>query len=249
LNLIKLTMNLGIDIGNSSVKVAVFEAGKLIESKTFLKDNLFEELKLIKSAFPIKNAILSTVTVIAPAILIKLKTLFPLKILSNQLKLPYTIAYKTLETLGLDRIALVASAVLNYPNQNVLVIDAGTCITFDFITEKGVYLGGAISPGIQMRYNALHTQTAKLPQLKLKYPENFIGNSTDNSIHSGVCLGTIYEINGAIAKYKSKYRKLTVVLTGGNTNFLAGKLKSTIFANSNFLLEGLNFILNFNLQE
>ncbi|NDK18979.1 MAG: type III pantothenate kinase [Zetaproteobacteria bacterium] len=242
-------MNLGIDIGNSSVKVAVFEAGKLIESKTFLKDNLFEELKLIKSAFPIKNAILSTVTVIAPAILIKLKTLFPLKILSNQLKLPYTIAYKTLETLGLDRIALVASAVLNYPNQNVLVIDAGTCITFDFITEKGVYLGGAISPGIQMRYNALHTQTAKLPQLKLKYPENFIGNSTDNSIHSGVCLGTIYEIKGVVAKYKSKYRKLTVVLTGGNTNFLAEKLKSTIFANSNFLLEGLNFILNFNLQE
>lgn len=242
-------MNLGIDIGNTNVKVAVFEADKLIKSFSFLKEFLFEELKLIKSAYPITNAILSTVTELEPGVLIKLGSLFPLKVISAQLKLPFTIAYKTKDTLGLDRIALVASAIVNYPNQNVLVIDAGTCITYDFISDKGIYLGGSISPGIQMRYNALHNQTAKLPQLQLKYPQNFIGDTTDSSIHSGICLGVTYEINGVVECYNSNYRKLTVVLTGGDANFLAGKLKSTIFANSNFLLEGLNFILNFNLQE
>lgn len=242
-------MNLCIDIGNSRVKVAVFESDKLIKNFSFFKESLFEELGLIKSAYPISNAILSTVTLLESAVLIKLETLFPLKILNNNLKLPFTLAYKTKDTLGLDRIALAASAIVNYPNQNVLVIDAGTCITYDFITDKGIYLGGAISPGIQMRYNALHNQTAKLPQLQLKYPENFIGNTTEMSIHSGVCLGVIYEINGMVSTYASKYRKLTIVLTGGDINFLAGKLKSTIFANSNFLLEGLNHLLNFNLQE
>lgn len=249
MNLQNLSMNLCIDIGNSRVKVAVFEFNKLIKTFSFFKESLFEELELIKSAYPISNAILSTVTLLESAILIKLEALFPLKVLSANLKLPFTLDYKTTDTLGLDRIALAASAIVNYSNQNVLVIDAGTCITYDFITDKGIYLGGAISPGIQMRYNALHNQTAKLPQLQLKYPENFIGNTTEMSIHSGVCLGAIYEIDGAISTYNFKYQKLTVVLTGGDIIFLAGKLKSTIFANSNFLLEGLNHLLNFNLQE
>lgn len=242
-------MNLCIDIGNSRIKAAIFKGDALIKTFSFLKEFLFEELTIIKSNYPIKNAVLSSVITINQDSLIKLEKLFPIKVLSINLKLPFTLSYKTKDTLGLDRIALVAAAAAKYPRNNVLIIDAGTCITYDFISEANNYLGGSISPGIKMRYQALHNQTAKLPQLELNYPNNLIGNTTANSIHSGVCFGVVYEISGIITQYKSKFRELTVVLTGGDTNFLAEKLKSTIFANSNFLLEGLNFILNFNLQE
>jgi type III pantothenate kinase len=130
-----------------------------------------------------------------------------------------------------------------------LVIDAGTCITYDFIDENDNYLGGAISPGIRLRYESLHNFTSKLPLLTLDSfeeqsnapnKENFIGNSTQNAIHSGVLNGTINEINGFIAQYQEVYPKFIIILTGGDTDFLAKRLKNTIFANSNFLLESLN---------
>ncbi|MEY3501329.1 MAG: Type pantothenate kinase, partial [Bacteroidota bacterium] len=139
--------------------------------------------------------------------------------------------------------------VLTFPNQNRLVIDAGTCITYDFIDENDNYLGGAISPGIRLRYESLHNFTSKLPLLTLDSfeeqsnapnKENFIGNSTQNAIHSGVLNGTINEINGFIAQYQEVYPKFIIILTGGDTDFLAKRLKNTIFANSNFLLESLN---------
>jgi type III pantothenate kinase len=170
-------------------------------------------------------------------------------LLDRHLKLPFTINYQTIETLGVDRLALVAAAANTYPNQNVLTIDAGTCITYDFLSDTNNYLGGSISPGLRMRYTALHQQTAKLPKLSPEYPVNITGNSTNQAIHSGVVMGLIYELDGVISDYMANYQKLTVVLTGGDTNFLAEKLKSVIFANPNFLLQGLNNILNFNLQE
>jgi type III pantothenate kinase len=144
---------------------------------------------------------------------------------------------------------LASGAVLNFPNQNRLVIDAGTCITYDFIDENDNYLGGAISPGIRLRYESLHNYTAKLPLLTLDLSakqlnttdnENFIGNSTAKSIHSGVLNGVQYEIEGFIAQYQRVYPKFIIILTGGDTEFLAKRLKNTIFANSNFLLESLN---------
>jgi type III pantothenate kinase len=137
---------------------------------------------------------------------------------------------------------LSAGANLNFPNKNVLVIGAGTCITYDFVNANNEYLGGAISPGIQMRYKSLNNYTSKLPLLKKEIPENFIGNSTQNAIHSGVIDGIIYEIEGFISQYFLKYQDLTIILTGGDADFLAKSLKSTIFANSNFLLESLNLI-------
>jgi type III pantothenate kinase len=148
--------------------------------------------------------------------------------------------------LGIDRIALASAAVHLYINKNVLVIDAGTCITYDFINSENEYLGGAISPGISLRYKSLHTFTDKLPLLEANNSKLLIGNSTATSIHAGVVNGVLYEIDGFIEAYKNNYENLTVILTGGDAHFLRDTIKNDIFANSNFLLEGLNHILEYN---
>jgi type III pantothenate kinase len=143
-------------------------------------------------------------------------------------------------------LALVAAAVNQFPDKDVLVIDAGTCITYDFKNKKEEYLGGAIGPGVRLRYESLHNYTAKLPLLKVTDPKNHIGNSTEEAIHSGVVFGILHEINGVIEEYCNIYTDLTVILTGGDAHFLSKRLKNSIFATSNFLLEGLNHILAFN---
>jgi type III pantothenate kinase len=142
---------------------------------------------------------------------------------------------------------LVAAAVFKFPNTDVLIIDAGTCITYDFVDAEACYHGGAISPGIKMRYKSLHTFTENLPLLEPDNMNQLIGNSTETSIHSGVINGVINEIDSIIGQYRKKNKDLTVVLTGGDVNFLANKLKNGIFANPNFLIEGLNEILIHNL--
>ncbi|MCB0468082.1 MAG: type III pantothenate kinase, partial [Aequorivita sp.] len=133
-----------------------------------------------------------------------------------------------------------------YAGKNVLVIDAGTCITYDFLNSKNEYMGGAISPGISLRYKALHTFTEKLPLLEATNPNLFVGNTTATSMHSGVVNGVLYEIDGYISMYRKNYDNLTVILTGGDAHFLRDSIKNDIFANSNFLLEGLNHILEYN---
>ena len=168
--------------------------------------------------------------------------------LDGKTKIPFKNLYKTPETLGKDRIALVAAASNQFPNKNVLIIDAGTCITYDFLNHKNEYLGGAISPGIQMRYSALHDYTSKLPKLSISNTHKFTGMSTAECIHSGVIHGVAKEIQGCISQYDKKYLDLTVILTGGDTKFLSKQLKNSIFAQQNFLLHGLNQILAFNNQ-
>ena len=118
-----------------------------------------------------------------------------------------------------------------------------------FINANNNYLGGAISPGLRLRYEVLHQQTAKLPLLTKSYPENIIGNSTQESIHSGVVNGVILEIDGFIEQYKTQYDNFIIILTGGDAEFLAKRLKNTIFANSNFLLESLNQIYQYNQND
>jgi type III pantothenate kinase len=144
---------------------------------------------------------------------------------------------------------LAAGAVLQFPQQNRLVIDAGTCITYDFIDADNRYLGGAISPGLRLRYESLHGYTAKLPLLDLENPNSLIGDSTFDSIHSGVVNGMVYEIDGFINEYKTKFPNFIIILTGGDTVFLAKRLKNTIFANSNFLLESLNQTFQYKNQQ
>ena len=243
-------MNLIIDVGNSYVKLAVFN-GDLIAYKEAVRHNfILERLNVIKHEFnTIKKAIISSVGKLTDEDARIIGEYFALLILDSNTKLPFKNLYKTPKTLGVDRIALVSASVNQYPDSNVLIIDAGTCITYDFITNKNNYLGGAISPGLRMRYTSLNNLTANLPLLDTSLPNDIMGNSTEMSIHSGVVYGVLKEIDGVIEDYKLKYSDLTVILTGGDSNFLSKQLKSSIFATSNFLLEGLNFILQFNSNE
>lgn len=240
-------MNLIIDVGNTLVKLAVFSKGKL-KAKETIKMNLFlEGVDSLKKKYPsIKKAIISSVGRLSKDDLKHIDMHFHLVQLNSETKLPFKNLYETPKTLGVDRITLVCASVQKFPNKNVLIIDAGTCITYDFVTHKNEYLGGAISPGIGMRYKSLNNLTANLPLLEIEMPNNIIGTSTNSSIHSGVINGVLKEIDGVIEEYTLKYSDLTVILTGGNANFLSKQLKSSIFANSNFLLEGLNYILQFN---
>jgi type III pantothenate kinase len=240
-------MNLIIDVGNTLVKLAVFDNGALQFKKTFIKSDFLDTLSVVSKQFvKIENAIISSVSNITKAQLSALKKLYPLKILDYKMKLPFINLYETPSTLGVDRIALVSAAAMQFPTKNVLIIDSGSCITYDFIDDKNQYLGGAISAGLEMRYNALNHFTARLPFLELKRPKSIIGNSTNSSMHAGVVYGTSFEIEGFISSYRLQYDDLTIILTGGNAHFLRDSLKSDIFANSNFLMEGLNSILENN---
>ncbi|MFT4612145.1 MAG: type III pantothenate kinase [Glaciecola sp.] len=242
-------MNLIIDVGNTFVKFAVFNKAKL-KDKFVGKITDFEIIieDVLKTYPKINQAIVSSVGKLKTSHIEILKSEVKVLELSHKLKLPFENLYATPKTLGVDRIALVSASVQQFPENNVLVIDAGTCITYDFINVNNEYLGGAISPGIRLRYKALNNLTANLPLLDTKLPEDILGGSTQNSIHSGVVFGVLKEIDGVIAEYGEKYSDLTIILTGGDTKFLANQLKNSIFANSNFLLEGLNFILEYNSQ-
>ncbi|MDC9721683.1 MAG: type III pantothenate kinase [Urechidicola sp.] len=240
-------MNLIIDVGNTQVKLAVFEDSELMFNTVCKKDLLLIELKKIKKDFLIDQSIISSVAIFSEAELSEIKKVLPhLILLSHTTQVPFNNLYGTPQTLGVDRIAIAAASVSKYPSKNVLVIDAGTCITYDFVDENGSYLGGAITTGVKMRYKSLNKFTDRLPLLGLTYPKSIIGKTTEESIHSGIVNGVLAEINSIISQYKEQYKKLTVVLTGGDTNFLAKRLKNGIFANPIFLLEGLNMILIYN---
>jgi len=242
-------MILIIDIGNTNVKAAVFEKDTLLDVVVFEKGKILSEIKKILKKHPISKAVMSNVASISDLKLKKLQAFVEIIFISSSTRVPFINLYKTPKTLGVDRIALVAAAVSQFPYKNVLVVDAGSCITFDFVTAKKEYLGGAISPGIQMRFHSLNHFTANLPLLVKEEVPSFIGFSTKESINSGVVNGVIQEIEGVISQYKNKYLDLTVVLTGGDTNFLSKQLKSSIFANQNFLLQGLNYLLKFNTDK
>lgn len=243
-------MNLIIDVGNTKVKLAVFKKHKLVKKVSALHENVLDEIKkLLKDYKDLQHAIISSVGKISGEDFEQLNNSLNLLVLNSLTKIPFKNCYETPTTLGADRIALVSASVSKFPDKNVLIIDAGTCITYDFITNDNEYLGGAISPGIKVRYKALHNLTANLPLLETKFPKNLIGNSTSESIHSGIINGILKEIDGIVLEYEKKYQDLTVILTGGDAKFLSKQLKSSIFANSNFLLEGLNFILEYNTKE
>lgn len=243
-------MNLVIDVGNSFVKLAVFN-GTSLECKELVEiGSMLDRIQaLTEKLNTINKAIISSVGKLTKNDLSFINNNFDLLVLNSETKLPFINLYKSPKTLGVDRIALVSASFNLYLNRNVLIIDAGTCITYDFITSNNEYLGGAISPGLGIRYKSLNSLTANLPLLELSVPEKLIGDTTNNSIHSGVVYGVLNEIEGTIQRYSDKYSDLTIILTGGDANFLSKQLKSSIFANSNFLLEGLNFILQFNSNE
>ena len=240
-------MNLIVDVGNTFVKFAIYEDANLIHKISFKLTELKKQYISLKKDFPkLKYAIISSVGRLSKQQIEVIKKDFRVIELSYKTKVPFKNLYQTPKTLGVDRIALVSASVNQFSDKNVLVIDAGTCITYDFITDKNHYLGGAISPGIRLRYKTLNNLTANLPLLDTDLPKTIIGNSTESSIHSGVIYGVVKEIDGVIDQYRLNHQDLTVILTGGDAKFLSNQLKNSIFANSNFLLEGLNFILDYN---
>jgi len=240
-------MNLIIDVGNTLIKLAVFDENKLLVKKNAVKNDFFTVIGNISKEFAtIKDVIISSVGNFSDAELSVLKKKFNLLVLTHKAKVPFENKYTTHETLGVDRIALVTAAAIQFSSKNVLIIDVGSCITYDFLSSENEYLGGAISPGIELRYKSLHNFTDKLPFLTPKIPSKLIGNSTESSIHVGVLQGVAMEIDGAITSYKEKFKELTIILTGGGAHYLEDSLKNDIFANSNFLLEGLNYILENN---
>lgn len=240
-------MNLVIDAGNSFVKTAVFQNNRLLEKQIFRREDFSKNFSNLKKKFPeIKKSILSSVSFMDSKLENEVRQSYSLLQLDNKIRLPFKNKYATPDTLGKDRIALVAAAVNTYPGENVLIIDAGTCITYDLKTKEDVYLGGAISPGLQMRFQSLHKFTANLPLVKPKPEAELIGNTTESSILSGIINGIKMELKGTIESYNTKFEDLTIIFTGGDSQILSIPLKNSIFANSNFLLEGLNFILEFN---
>jgi type III pantothenate kinase len=242
-------MILTIDVGNTRIKGAVFEGSMLIETFIFEKSTLEKSIKNIVIKYKnIAHLVVSSVSDVEKESFSGLKEGLNIHFVSHKDPFPFENLYQTPTTLGIDRMVLASGATLQYPLQNRLVIDAGTCVTYDFIDENDKYLGGAIAPGLRLRYESLHNFTAKLPLLTLENPENFIGTSTSESIHSGVVHGLIYEIDGFINQYKEKYSNFIIILTGGDTDFLAKRLKNTIFANSNFLLESLNQTFQFKIN-
>ena len=236
-------MLLTIDVGNSRIKVAVFEHNKQVDFFIFETNEALKNFEnIFKKYSNLQKIILSSVGKLEKEVVDFIQNRFPTEIIDHKSKFPFTNLYATPETLGIDRMVLAAGATLIYPKQNRLIIDAGTCITYDFVNAENQYLGGAISPGIKIRYKSLNNYTSKLPLLTLSEDFEIIGNSTKSAIHSGVINGVIFEIEGFISQYSLKNQDLTIILTGGDAEFLAKRLKSTIFANSNFLLESLNLL-------
>ena len=243
-------MNLCLDIGNTRTKAAFFDDGMLKEVIIF--EQLIPENRLIGllQKNEIENAILSSVKNHPPVLeeILDKNTHFFIK-LSHEMPLPIQILYATPKTLGRDRIAVVVAGHHLFPQHPVLVIDAGTCITYDFITETGNYKGGGIAPGIAMKFKALHTFTDRLPLIELNSYFPLIGCTTEESILSGVVMGTIAEMDGIIDRYRHIYPNLMVLITGGAGIFFETHVKNKIFAFPNLLLQGLHQILNYNVSK
>ena len=243
-------MNLIVDIGNSIAKLAVFQQDELRYRTIVEKSEVSGIVADFFKQYPgIKKVVVSNVSSARLELPAESSKKVKILELSASTSLPFKNLYATPETLGNDRKALVAAAVKQYPGKNVLVIDAGTCITYDFKNASEEYLGGGISPGLKMRFLALNTFTANLPLMEVGEGHALIGDSTASSITSGVVNGILMEIEGLINSYQEKYSDLHCIITGGDATFLSGNLKNGIFANSNFLLEGLNFILESNIDQ
>ena len=240
-------LRLIIDIGNTRSKVAVFSKKQL--QKLWVYDRLTVKhlSQIVNDYSSIRSAILSAVTYYPKEIDLFLHHHFYYLKLDITTPLPFKNLYQTPQTLGKDRIAIAAAAQAFAPGKNVLVIDAGTTITYDLVNHKGEYLGGAISPGLQMRLKALHTFTGKLPLVsQLNTIPPLVGNDTMSSIASGVLNGITVEMEGMISAYSKQFPELQIVLSGGDEKYFDKRLKNNIFALPNFVLQGLMEILDFN---
>jgi len=240
-------MNLVIDIGNTRTKFSVFNRGEVLITVP-VDEFLPEHIDILQNEHPdLKKVILSAVKDYSPKLKTALQNKFDLFLeLDSKTPLPIENCYKTPETLGKDRIAAAVGGFDLYPDTNLLIIDAGTAITYDILNEKHQYLGGNISPGIEMRYKALHQFTGKLPLVNQQKFDKLFGTTTEEAIRAGVQHGVVFEVDKAIETFNDFYKNLKVIITGGDADFFDKKLKNSFFVNFNLIALGLNRILEYN---
>ncbi len=239
-------MYLVIDLGNTNKKFAVFSKGGQKTIKSFSVISLPVVKTFVKENPGITHCILSSVINYPSSVKNFLQTHFFFTELDEQTPLPLKNRYKTPRTLGKDRLAAAVAGHFRFRNEPVLVITAGSCITYDFVNRKGEYRGGSISPGIQMRFRALHTFTGKLPLISGENRANLTGTTTGESVLSGVINGALAEVEGIIGLYLQKHRKLKVILSGGDLKYFDKRLKIKTFVVPNIVIEGLYKILELN---
>jgi type III pantothenate kinase len=241
-------MNFVVDFGNTRIKAAIFDGSYLQHSYIF--NSVQELIKGLEQMPDFNNCLIASVTNVHEEFIKCLPKSVNTVIFSSTTPIPLNNLYKSAATLGSDRIAASVGAYSFYPNQNVLTIDAGTCLKYNFVNEHNEYLGGAISPGLTMRLKAMNAFTHALPLIEMdKNFVDLIGTDTKNSMLSGALIGAVAEVDGIISKYLLNYANLQVVLTGGDADYLGKQLKNRLFANQNLLLYGLNTILNYNLEK
>ena len=238
-------MNLTVDIGNTSTKLAVYEGREKLSVSRISELSCGELEKMLKG-FKIKKAILSSVKILPPFITDLFFANIPYVIvLSHKSKLPFKIDYTTPDTLGADRIAAAAGAFNLFPGANIFIIDAGTAITYDFL-DGDIYKGGNISPGLTMRFKALNQFTERLPLVSLTEKYTSPGQNTSDAIMAGVITGVIYEINEYIRTFEKKYSHCKIVITGGDSEFLKNKIDHQLSYMPDIVVDGLNNILEYN---
>ena len=240
-------MNLVIDIGNTRTKFSVFNRGEVLISVP-VDEFLPEHITVLQNEHPeLQHVILASVKDYSPKLKTALQNKFKQFIeLNANTPLPIENCYKTPETLGKDRIAAAVGGFDLYPDNNLLIIDAGTAITYDILNDKHQFLGGNISPGIEMRYKALHQFTGKLPLVSQQKFDKLYGTTTEEAILAGVQHGVVFEVDKAIETFKEFYTNLKVIITGGDADFFDKKLKNSFFVNFNLTALGLNRILEYN---
>ncbi|MER2997432.1 type III pantothenate kinase [Pontibacter populi] len=237
--------SIAVDVGNTGTKYGIFKGNDLVKQGYFQGMENFPE-EITNCTF--EHAIVASVAADAANYSAMLPVTGNIITLSAQTALPVLNSYKTPQTLGADRIAAAVGANYFFPGRNCLVFDAGTAITHEFVTAEGSYEGGGIAPGLRMKLKALHTFTERLPLID-QIPDNFplTGQSTQESILSGVLAGTVAELNGLIQLYSEKAPDLTVILCGGDAGFFESNLKGRIFVIPELVLIGLHRILTYNV--
>ncbi|MDR2979303.1 MAG: type III pantothenate kinase [Bacteroidales bacterium] len=242
-------MDLVIDIGNTLCKIGIFDPDGTLFFFDKQEDILLKTIESLCETYSVKRSMVSSVRAIMPDWTAFLASHTLAVSFSHTLRLPITLNYTSPHTLGLDRIANAVAAACYFPDEDVLSIQAGTCVVYDFTDRHGAYHGGAISPGLEMRFNALKQYTGKLPLVSKNEIDYYVGNDTQQSIKSGVINGLVFEIQGFMNQYQKNYPLLKTVLTGGDAEYLQKSVKNVIFADSNFILKGLHEILKINAEK
>lgn len=244
-------MNIAVDIGNSFSKIGLFNDNLKVDVFRIANSSVSNHIKKIfkKESAPC-GLVLSSVGDDKNLIrqLAELAETNPL-VVSASVKLPFTIGYQSPESLGSDRIAAIAGAYNKFHESNVLVVDAGTAVTYDILRSDGFWPGGSISPGLTTRYRALKRFTRNLPLVERKETWGITGDDTISAIRSGVQSGLIFEINEYIRNFKIVYKELNVIVTGGDGSFVADNLSHEVTNSPDIVLEGLNHILNYNAEQ